>query len=941
MTLFGREDLVESLVNGQEYGLVLLVGDSGTGKSALLAEVQERSANTVSSAPVRANHAPGSLQLALLESLGSVVAALASDEPTATRVGRRIVEAAKRVKDSRLADIRSAVGRHLLGLVKARLGEDLGMLIGEFARSISESENVSLQSRITAASDHDVIEQILSLIDEVKEMATPLDVALAIDDLDRLNDEDLQRLADIIARLPSGVSIRGSFTTWHAASRQRAELLIMNGARDVPVGGLEPAAVSEWLLASELDESLTATVVAATNGYPVHIQDAIGLLQATSDPEVLEALSPDAITRARVTQAWRELDTPSQIVAAKLAIFVDPISIDRVCALLGLNEIAWHVVRRRLTDSGLMIPDSTGWFHELRRRAIWAHVLDDDLRAVSAVTATAELQARIDGPSPTPSDFADYARVAAFNPSLQESAEGLSAAISMSSDEVAIAAAALELIETKHGERAILADMLLLHARDVFRLRDGGVDALGRLVDAGLMYVQATAEAAAAVPTWRSLETIQVVIGRAAAELGRMPIAQIASQVFAGVVHSRLGAFDMARFGVGRLTLAEGSRQVVDFHQREREGTRRVGFPPTGLFVRGSYANVPIHACVSFDSPDDRDAAATKLSGLKVELWNESFTVHDVVRLPFSVVPSLRFARAVAWLDGRDFSTTSLRPAEAHRDLSVTEDLYFRHQIRNWIRGRLSSDELLAYDLDLPTGYAYWTENDIKIVIEILGADSVLRLDQPTGVLPPGPYTRLQLAEQLGLPAGQSVGTIGWYHGSTRREDPVTSEVVDLQKRVAACNRNQARREILLEESSLARMIHESFDLRMSDARSLVAAVPDAGLSEPTPLESFVVLVVNPPMPGFVDGAHSIVHRVAIPSRTGEHGIHFRIEQRTEGDRRDTREIVGAAFGVDLSDPLTHGWAGALRFLPTLLGFSHDEVRFQHPDTVKALTQGP
>lgn len=226
-------------LTGSSAPLTLLVGDSGTGKSSILAELQERSVDAVAPAPVQVKRAPGSLQVALLEGLGAAVALRAVDVGATHRIGQVLTDAANRVVDLRVKDLRSAVGRHLLSVVRARVGDEIADLLEDFATSLGGATSDALSARITAASDNDVVKQIASFSFEVAELADGNDVYLALDDTDRLDDADLSRLADLLDELSPKVKIRASFSTWHATSRARSERLLIGGAFPVLVSACD------------------------------------------------------------------------------------------------------------------------------------------------------------------------------------------------------------------------------------------------------------------------------------------------------------------------------------------------------------------------------------------------------------------------------------------------------------------------------------------------------------------------------------------------------------------------------------------------------------------------------------------------------------------------------------------------------------------------------
>ena len=104
VTTFGRDGDIRDF--GALPGkVVLLVGDSGVGKSEILRVIQERESEAVAPLPVALRHVPGGLQRGLLEALSSALAELSQDQTMAERVGSLVVEATARVAEASMKDL--------------------------------------------------------------------------------------------------------------------------------------------------------------------------------------------------------------------------------------------------------------------------------------------------------------------------------------------------------------------------------------------------------------------------------------------------------------------------------------------------------------------------------------------------------------------------------------------------------------------------------------------------------------------------------------------------------------------------------------------------------------------------------------------------------------------------------------------------------------------
>jgi hypothetical protein len=103
--------------------------------------------------PVRLEFRPGALQQALLEQLAGVTASLVSEISVVQRVGQLIVRAAQQVARDRGHDLAIAIGKEMLSIVRARLGEDVGNALGDFIKALATEEEQSLLARLRAAAD--------------------------------------------------------------------------------------------------------------------------------------------------------------------------------------------------------------------------------------------------------------------------------------------------------------------------------------------------------------------------------------------------------------------------------------------------------------------------------------------------------------------------------------------------------------------------------------------------------------------------------------------------------------------------------------------------------------------------------------------------------------------------------------------------------------------
>ena len=362
--LYGRSGLLEEAVQAREP-VLLITGDSGVGKSALLAEILDegRARGRAATLATRLQFRPGALQQALLEQLAGVTASLVSEISMVQRVGQVIVAAAKQVARDRGHELAVAIGKEMLSIVRARLGEDVGNALGDFIKALAAQEEQSLLARLRAAADPDALSALVSFAAEVAALADGAEVMLGIDDADRLSDPDLRQLADLVNLLPEHVRVWVGHLSATAAQQERIQLLCGAGARELPVTGLDERAVEAWLAAKQLDTRIAARVQRLTGGYPLFIDDALAVLAGGG---TLGDVTPSGMFASNTQDALRKLDLGTARAARMLAAYADPPPQDRLLAVVGVDEFGWAEMSERLVRCRLFATTVGGrpWFHE-------------------------------------------------------------------------------------------------------------------------------------------------------------------------------------------------------------------------------------------------------------------------------------------------------------------------------------------------------------------------------------------------------------------------------------------------------------------------------------------------------------------------------------------------------------------------------------------------
>jgi hypothetical protein len=446
MAIIPRANLAGNLL-GSASPLTILTGDSGIGKTTLLdVAIASGRADCLIPDRIPVGWAPGSLQRALLDSLGTAIALVTSDQSAGERIGETVQRVVHNIAQTELRDLAGAVGRHLLGLVRARVSPEAADALARAGQALASSNADTLSARITNASDTNVVEVIASFAAEVREPTGGRDLILALDNLERLPDDDLRRLGDLIALLPQRVRIWGAFGIWDVSTRNSVEFLCEAGAEELLVGGLTLEEVAAYLNDRGLSPGLAPLVSRTTQGYPLYVQEAVALLQAGTTDAMLAELKPPAILLRRTRQTWRDLIPAAQRAALLLAAFSEPLPSSAIPDYLGMDQAAWAVIEATLHDAMIFTGEGRWWFHEMRRRCIWNSVLSEQEHSTAAQAAQEYLATTMEGIIPNADDLLQYLRLTPFNP-LVLAASNVQIVLNATRDQLAVAAAVLDLIE--------------------------------------------------------------------------------------------------------------------------------------------------------------------------------------------------------------------------------------------------------------------------------------------------------------------------------------------------------------------------------------------------------------------------------------------------------------------------------------------------------------
>lgn len=896
-TLMARPSEVGG-VDEIDAAVVLICGDSGVGKSELLAGGFPSESGSLATSVVKVDRSPGGLQRALVEALSEVAVEIASLEDGADRFTRIFERAVEKAGETALKDMRAAAGRLILGYVRTKLGEEAEALAKNLASSWSDASNEALEQRIRNSADSDVVSVLRGFMIEVVD-ACGTTLVMKLDDVQGLSDADLRQLEDLVRSVPESVKIVATCNVGGEEGRQCRQRLVAAGAADYQLGGMSMAEVSRWLGEEGVDTALAATVMSRTNGFPFYVADAIGLLQRSEVPRSsdLDSLGPSSVTRVQTEEALGGL-TGAEREAVYILAAIGRLLDDReASAVLGVTPLRWSVFRAQLVDNGIFVDSDRPWFHELRRTAIWDS-MSPEARNAAVAQARSALETELEADS-SAALAATYAELTSGTDASSIDSEKVKAVAGLSTHALALAASVVEL-DDPGGDGAYVAELAVVQARTNYLPSGDFVAALDELVESGLVAVAGDEHVTIIAPAWGEIAAFSLVQGRAANELGRFPIPGLASQIARTVMLPEIGEFVVAAFGVGVLSAASMGKEISRLHF-EQTG-RMTGKRPPGIGVFARHGRTPMYMHASFKTVESRDSAIASMPTAARRVLGQSFEIVHLLAAPWKRIPEKRFALA---LDDLEFSSS---------DRSLEKSLRIEELLWATVRELSTDEERIAYNLLEPRGYAYYADEGQIFLAELRGTAGVHELGAYPDSSAMSASSRILISQELNFDDNTTIGSLSW---STSVHDPIEAVRTRLERTAQDFNKFGTELAFELHSPELRCMVTEAFKQRQSDSAALATAL---GVERRGPRQHYCVLRIVPEGEGLT---RSVLLTASFPT-DGDAELHFAIDEgaSADGDSETIDELVLRHFDVELPEQSARGWS--LSGVAELLG--HDRV---------------
>ncbi len=715
-----------------------------------------------------------------------------------------------------------AIGREALAFVRGRLGEEVGAGIAEYANVLKQPVEDQLAVRLDNALDREAAAMVIRLAEEVRPRLSVPRMVIALDAGERLHEEDADVLTDLAGELPTGIRLRLAVATYDAAHQRTVERLRRAGSAvsEVAVDGIGEEGIAAWLSQAGLSPDLAAQVRRATGGYALHVGD---LIRHLRDGGEIGNQPLNQAFAERTEESWHQLDVEVAESARRLCVLIDPLPTRAIIDLLETTAAQWGETYERLRRAGIFSVEvnGLGWFHEQRRRYLSEMKLGEVERAQASMDAVSALHAHIEETGET-ARLGELAKLVADAPPLLEGNEQLLAATNLTLPQIAVCAALVELTEPGMVPGPVVeGDQLLRHARSVFGV-DALVDAFQALAEGPLVNTFEQGRAIAVIPAFHQPLVLAVIIGRAQTSLARAPVPGAAGTAFAALVRPRLEPFLACGYGIGTAPMSRLGDESMALRRRLGGGVAAVrDRAEPNLLICAAYGGRPFYAHVCFKANDERDAAAERLNGLEADVFDQSFTVTDVLTHPRAPIPAARFLRAASRLRGAGFKVSHqglrvTRPPDPQ--LTTDQGLRRRAEVLRLIRNLASQTERYAMRLEQPAGFLFRKQDDARIVAEVVGGrETVEQADELLDLNFQDPFWSYRIEENAELGEGERIGIVKYSMGRGPEHDPVAEVLTDLAGHAVAFNNTQAYVGMPL-DSRLETMLDAALKRELADA---------------------------------------------------------------------------------------------------------------------------
>lgn len=635
IALYGR-DHDRGAVTATPAGFVLVVGDSGIGKSSFLSSLTTWPGAALLSAPIVLKSVEGSLQTALADAISDCMSQYLDEAPdvgTAWTIVKSIADKAKTITGRQIGH---AVLARALTYAESKLGEDAVNIGKKILGDVSKGGVLGFDDQLASIRVPNRAKELCDIAAAFSQ-AVGRPIVLRLDNAERLLPSDYGLLAELAEAVGGPVWIVVCVTPHHAAGDEIIDQVTMRGIKPHELLPLTHPAIEEWLSSAHVPPARWDTILRLSSGYPFFIADAIQL--SMKDGSLDEIAAPNGF-ETLMSASWKNIHEGIQKIAAQLAPFADPPSDAFLLRYLNLDVLEWEILTGRLLESGIFIRRSDGavWFHDRRRAYIWGQVLSDKVRKHVAGAAFTAVSSWVDGRSNfelwVPSATAILARAA----ELSAGGNFTQDLLTLPDEGIALLWGLIEVMEPS-SSRAPFAEIseVVRHAE----VRSGrAIDALATMSELevkGLIETREANHARLVRSALRQKTDYAALLGEIQLRFHATPRPRLATATFDGFVRPVLGPFTAAIVSLGRSDLTAHKDEVKLLHDPAMIGSAD---EPIGLGATVTIDGQQLSFTATFPNSKARDEANQAV--LAISDITSRVQPDRVVPLP---QPRLRYAR--------------------------------------------------------------------------------------------------------------------------------------------------------------------------------------------------------------------------------------------------------------------------------------------------------
>lgn len=635
VVLHGR-DGDRNAVTAAPDGFMLVVGDSGIGKSSFLSSLTTWPGQPLVSSPIVLKTVEGSLQTALADAISDCISQYleeADDVSTAWTVAKSIADRAKSITGR---EIGHAVLARAFTYAESKLGKEVVDIGKKVLGDIAKGGVLGFDDQLASIRVPDRAKDLCDIAAGLSE-ALGRHMVLRLDNAERLAPSDYGLLAELVDATTGSVRIVVCVTLHHEAGDAIIQQVSQRGVEPHTLLPLAHSAIEEWLTSAHVPQARWDTIIRLSSGYPFFVADTIRMAGAgASLDEITTPSGFEALMRA----SWKSIPEGIQETAAQLAPFTEPPSEDFLLEYLGFNALQWGILTDTLLESGIFVRRSDGaaWFHDRRRSFIWERVLTDSARKHVAGKAFAAVASWVNGQNNfelwVPSATAVLARAA------EPSAAGILTPdlLALPDQGIALLWGLIEVIEPD-SIRAPFAEIgeVIRHAE----ARSGrAIDALTTMTQleaSGLIETHEADDARLVRSNVRQNTDYAALLGEIQLRFHTTPRPRLATAAFDAFVRPVMGSFDAAVVTLGKSSLVDHKDQAKLLRDPKVIGGAD---EPLALGATVTIDDQQLSFTAKFSTRETRDEA--ERSVLAITGLTSRVRPDRVVPLP---QPRLRYAR--------------------------------------------------------------------------------------------------------------------------------------------------------------------------------------------------------------------------------------------------------------------------------------------------------